>query len=64
MQVFVNNAPVTTFAGATALDAARRYCANEGIALPDGPLFDAWGNVIAPDSPMTEGRHIFTHNPV
>ncbi len=63
MLVYVNNSPVTIFTGATALDAARRYCANEGTALPGGELYDAYGNVIAPDSPMSEGRHIFTTSP-
>lgn len=61
MQVYVNNTPVTIFSGATAIDAVRRYCTNEGTGLPTGNLYDAYGNVIAPDSPMTEGRHIFTH---
>lgn len=63
MLVYVNNSPVSIFAGATALDAARRYCANEGTALPPGELYDAWGNVIAPDSPMADGRAIYTTSP-
>lgn len=63
MQVYVNNTPVSVFTGATALDAARRYCTNEGISLPAGDLYDAYGNVIAPDSPMSEGRYIFTSSP-
>ena len=63
MLVYVNNAEVSIFAGATALDAVRRYCTDAGIALPDGELYDTYGNVIAPDSPMTAGRSIFTYHP-
>lgn len=63
MLVYVNNDKVSIFAGATALDAVRRYCTDAGIALPEGELYDAYGNVIASDSPMTEGRCIFTYHP-
>lgn len=63
MLVYVDNKEVTIFAGATALDALRRYCTDEGIAIPEGELYDAWGNVIATDSPMCDGRHIFTKSP-
>ena len=44
----------------TALDALRRYCADKKISVPRVELCDAWGNVIAPDSPMADGRHIYT----
>ena len=63
MQVYVNNEEVIIFAGATALDAVRRYCADAGIPLPQGELYDVYGNVIATDSPMSEGRCIFTYHP-
>lgn len=64
MLVYVDNTPVQIFSGATALDALRRYCTNEVRPLPAGDLFDFRGNVIAPDSPMTEGRRIFTRLPL
>lgn len=64
MQVFVNNIPVTIFSGATALDALRRYCTNAGIAPAESMLYDAYGNIIAEDSPMNEGRKIFTTHPL
>jgi hypothetical protein len=51
---------VRIFVGATALDALRRYCADKKISVPRVELCDAWGNVIAPDSPMADGRHIYT----
>lgn len=60
MLVYVNNTSVRIFAGATAQDALRRYCADKNIPMPQCELCDAWGNVIAPDSPMADGRHIFT----
>ena len=63
MLVYVNDTSVRIFAGATALDAVRRYCTDTGTPLPDGDLYDAWGNVIAKDSPMCDGRHIFTQSP-
>lgn len=63
MLVYVNNAEVSIFTGATALDAVRRYCTDAGIALPEGELYDMYGNVLATDSPMTEGRCIFTYYP-
>lgn len=63
MLVYVNNATVQIFNGATAIDAVRRYCTDAGIPLHEGELFDAWGNVIAADSPMADGRHIFTTSP-
>ena len=63
MLVYVNNVTVRIFTGATALDALRRYCADRKQPVPQGELYDAWGNVIASDSPMTEGRHIFTQSP-
>lgn len=63
MTVYVNNTSVRIFSGATALDALRRYCANENIPVHRGELYDAWGNVIAPDSPMADGRRIFTQSP-
>ncbi len=64
MQVYVNNTLIRIFTGATALDAVRRYCTDTNTPMPQGGLYDAWGNVIAPDSPMTDGRHIFTKSPV
>lgn len=63
MIVYVNETSVRIFAGATAIDAVRRYCTDAGLSLCDGPFYDAWGNVIAADSPMCDGRHIFTHSP-
>lgn len=63
MLVYVNNTSVQIFSGATAIDAVRRYCTDAGLPLHKGELFDAWGNVIAADSPMADGRHIFTSSP-
>lgn len=63
MIVYVNNTPVTIFRGASALDAARRYCTEQGTAPAFDQLYDDWGNIIAPDSPMNEGRKIFTVRP-
>lgn len=63
MLVYVDNTLVTIFTGATAQDALRRYCADQKIPVPQGELYDAWGNVIAADSPMADGRHIFTQAP-
>lgn len=63
MQVYVNDVVVHIFAGATAIDAVRRYCTDAGLSLHEGEIYDAWGNVIAPDSPMADGRHIFTQSP-
>lgn len=63
MLVYVNHAEVSIFAGATAIDAVRRYCTDTNTPIPQGELYDAWGNVIAPDSPMADGRHIFTTSP-
>ena len=60
MQVFVNRTPVSIFAGATAADAVRRYWADTGSTPVLPALFDAYGNRIAADSPMCEGRSIFT----
>ena len=63
MLVYVNNTSVLIFSGATAIDAVRRYCTDAGLSLHEGEIYDAWGNVIAPDSPMADGRHIFTQSP-
>ena len=63
MIVYVNNITVRIFTGATALDAVRRYCTDTSTPLHEGDLYDAWGNVIASDSPMCDGRHIFTKSP-
>ena len=58
MKVYVDNKEVEVFTGAKAADAARAAGAKR-IAK----LYDAYGNEIAPDSPMKSGRKIFTHNP-
>lgn len=63
MQVFVDEHPVIIFSGCTAVDAVRRLSADQGCPIVYTALYDAWGNVIAPDSPMNEGRHIFTSKP-
>jgi len=63
MLVYVNNTSVHIFAGATAIDAVRRYCTDTDTPMHQGELYDAWGNVIAADSPMADGRHIFTTSP-
>lgn len=63
MQVYVNNQRVSIFNGCTAQDAVRRWEADTGVTLPHTELYDAWGNVIAADSPMSEGRRIFTTKP-
>ena len=64
MLVYVNNDKVSIFVGATALDAVRRYCTDAGLPLCEGPFYDAWGNVIAADSPMCADRRIFTKYPL
>lgn len=59
MLVYVNTTPVTIFSGATALDAVRRYYADQGRPAPPSlEIRDAYGNRIAPDSPMSADRHI------
>ena len=63
MIVSVNNMTGRICMGATAVDALRRYCTDAGLPLCEGPFYDAWGNVIASDSPMCDGRHIFTKSP-
>ena len=63
MLVYVNNTSVQIFSGATAIDAVRRYCTDAGLPLCEGTFYDAWGNVIASDSPMCNGRYIFTQSP-
>lgn len=63
MTVYIDDTAVRIFSGATALDALRRYCTDNNLPLPQGELYDAWGNVIASDSPMTEGRRIYTTSP-
>lgn len=63
MQVFINEQAVTVYSGCKAADAVRRLEANRGTQIPYTELYDAWGNVIADDSPMSEGRHIFTYKP-
>ena len=63
MIVYVDEVTVRIFMGATAIDAVRRYCTDAGRPVCEGPFYDAWGNVIAADSPMCDGRHIFTQSP-
>lgn len=63
MTVYVNDIETKIFQGATAQDAARRFSTDTGTPLPPGQLYDSWGNIIAPDSPMTEGRRIYTVRP-
>ena len=58
MKVYVDNKEVEVFTGATAVDAARA-AGVKSIAK----LYDAYGNEIAPDSPMKAGRKIFTAKP-
>lgn len=60
MTVYVNNTAVRIFSGATARDAVLRYCTDTGIPFVESSLYDSWGNVIASDSPMNEGRRIYT----
>lgn len=61
MMVYVDDKQIEVFEGATAADAARACQAAGGTA--GGPvLYDAYGNEIAADSPMAEGRKIFTRN--
>lgn len=63
MTVYVNNISVRLFPGATAREAVMRYCTDTGRPYANGTLYDAWGNIIAHDSPMNEGRRIFTSPP-
>ena len=58
MKVYVDNKEVEVFAGAKAADAARAAGVKR-IAK----LYDAYGNEIAPDSPMKAKRKIFTAKP-
>lgn len=60
MTVYVNDTSVRIFSGATARDAVLRYCTDTGSPFADSPLYDSRGNVIAADSPMNEGRRIYT----
>lgn len=60
MTVYVNNTSVRIFSGATAREAVLRYCADTGTPFTDSLLYDSFGNVIAADSPMNEGRRIYT----
>lgn len=60
MTVYVNDTSVRIFSGATARDAVLRYCTDTGIPFSDSLLYDSFGNVIAADSPMNEGRRIYT----
>lgn len=64
MIVYVDEIAVRIFTGATAIDAVRRYCTDAGLPLCEGPFYDAWGNVIAADSPMCADRRIFTKSPL
>lgn len=64
MIVYVDEIAVRIFTGATAIDAVRRYCTDAGLPLCEGPFYDAWGNVIAADSPMSADRRIFTKYPL
>ena len=58
MNVYVDNKKVEVFEGAKAADAARAA----GVGRPCR-LYDAYGNEIAPDSPMKAGRKIYTAQP-
>lgn len=59
MKVYVNDTPISVHRGCKAADAVRRYCAETGDTAP-AEITDAYGNVIAEDSPMTEDRRIYT----
>lgn len=63
MIVYVNNTTIRIFSGATAREAVLRYCTDTKQSFSEPTLYDAWGNVIAPDSPMIEGRKIYTTTP-
>lgn len=58
MKVYVDDKAVEVFEGAVAADAARA-AGVEGIR----PLYDAYGNEIAADSPMKPARKIYTRKP-
>lgn len=60
MIVYVNDTAIRLFPGATAREAVLRYCTDTQQAFSEATIYDAWGNVIAPDSPMKEGRKIYT----
>lgn len=64
MIVYVNDTAIRIFPGATAREAVLRYCTDTQQPLSEPTLYDAWGNVIAPDSPMQEGRKIYTTTPL
>lgn len=63
MTVYVNDTATEIFSGATAQEAASRYAAVRHLLFNGNELYDTWGNVIAPDSPMSEGRRIYTNQP-
>lgn len=63
MIVYVNDTAIRLFSGATAREAVLRYCTDTHQAFTNPTLYDAWGNVIAPDSPMNDGRKIYTATP-
>lgn len=58
MKIYVDNKEVEVFTGAKAEDAVRAAGVKR-IAK----LYDAYGNEIAPDSPMKANRKIFTSKP-
>lgn len=60
MMVIVNGRKMTLFSSATAMDAARAYFSDTGQRVSESEVIleDVYGNQIAPDSPMFQGREI------
>lgn len=59
MKVYVNDKMIEIPAGGSAIDAVRRYVTVTGEQVGK-EIRDAYGNVIASDSPMKEERKIYT----
>ncbi len=61
MTLFINNKPVTIFAGATLEMVVLRYSRRSHSLLKSGylGLYDRFGNPTEPDGPVSEGQHFF-----
>lgn len=59
MKVYVNDTAVDVHGGCKAGDAVQRYCAETGEPQPE-EIRDAYGHVIAEDSPMKQNGKIYT----
>ena len=61
MRIIVNEKPIVIFKGATARDALLRYFARCDIdrrLAKQAVIYDKWGHVISPDSPLSDNQEI------